>query len=94
MYQAFQLFCVFFLIGSFTLGSGLAMVPQIQKELVSRHHWLTEDEFVDILAVFQSAPGPIAVNLAVFSGLEIAGNGGRLFAVSHSYGFVVFFLQE
>ena len=66
------------------------MVPQIQKELVSRRHWLTEDEFVDILAVSQSAPGPIAVNLAVFSGLEIAGNGGRLFAVSHSYGFVVF----
>lgn len=76
MYQALQLFWVFFKIGAFTLGSGLAMVPQIQRELVTRRHWLDEDEFIDILAVAQSAPGPIAVNLAVFSGLRIKGFKG------------------
>ena len=76
MYQALQLFLVFFKIGAFTLGSGLAMVPQIQRELVARRHWLDEDEFIDILAVAQSAPGPIAVNLAVFLGLRINGFKG------------------
>ena len=78
MKLALQLFYVFFKIGSFTLGSGLAMVPQIQKELVTRRHWLNEDEFIDILAVSQSAPGPIAVNLAVFLGLKIGGVKGLI----------------
>lgn len=76
MYQALQLFLVFFKIGTFTLGSGLAMVPQIQRELVTRRHWLDEDEFIDILAVAQSAPGPIAVNLAIFLGVRINGAKG------------------
>ena len=78
MYQALQLFYVFFKIGAFTLGSGLAMVPQIQKELVTKRRWLDEDEFIDILAVTQSAPGPIAVNLAVFLGLRIGGIKGLI----------------
>ena len=78
MYQALELFFVFFKIGSFTLGSGLAMMPQIKKELVTRRHWLDEDEFIDIVAVTQSAPGPIAVNLAVFLGLRIAGVKGLI----------------
>ncbi len=78
MYQALELFFVFFKIGTFTLGSGLAMMPQIKKELVTRRHWLDEDEFIDIVAVTQSAPGPIAVNLAVFLGLRIAGVKGLI----------------
>lgn len=78
MYQAWELFCVFFKIGAFTLGSGYAMMPQIKKELVTRRRWLDEDEFIDIVAVTQSAPGPIAVNLAVFLGLRIAGVKGLI----------------
>lgn len=78
MRQAWELFCVFFKIGAFTLGSGYAMMPQIKKELVMRRHWLDEDEFIDIVAVTQSAPGPIAVNLAVFLGLRIAGIKGLI----------------
>ena len=78
MKRAWQLFCVFFKIGSFTLGSGWAMIPQIKKEIVTRLHWLDEDEFIDILAVTQSAPGPIAVNLAVFLGLRIGGIKGLI----------------
>lgn len=54
------------------------MMPQIRKELVTRRHWLDEDEFIDIVAVTQSAPGPIAVNLAVFLGLRIAGIKGLI----------------
>lgn len=78
MYRAWELFCVFFKIGAFTLGSGYAMMPQIKKELVTRRRWLDEDEFIDIVAVTQSAPGPIAVNLAVFLGLRIAGVKGLI----------------
>ena len=78
MYQALELFFVFFKIGTFKLGSGLGMMPQIKKELVTRRHWLDEDEFIDIVAVTQSAPGPIAVNLAVFLGLRIAGVKGLI----------------
>ena len=77
MYRAWELFFVFFKIGAFTLGSGYAMMPQIRKELVTRRHWL-DDEFIDIVAVTQSAPGPIAVNLAVFLGLRIAGIKGLI----------------
>lgn len=78
MYQSWQLFWVFFKIGAFTLGSGYAMMPQIRRELVTRRKWLDEDEFIDIVAVTQSAPGPIAVNLAVFLGLRIAGVKGMI----------------
>lgn len=78
MYQSWQLFWVFFKIGAFTLGSGYAMMPQIRRELVTRRKWLDDDEFIDIVAATQSAPGPIAVNLAVFLGLRIAGVKGMV----------------
>lgn len=78
MRQAWELFWVFFKIGAFTLGSGYAMMPEIRRELVTRRQWLNEDEFIDIVAVTQSAPGPIAVNLAVFLGLRIAGVKGLI----------------
>lgn len=78
MRQTWELFWVFFKIGAFTLGSGYAMMPEIRRELVTRRRWLDEDEFIDIVAVTQSAPGPIAVNLAVFLGLRIAGVKGLI----------------
>lgn len=73
-----QLFWIFFKIGAFTLGSGYAMMPQIRRELVTRMKWLDEDEFIDIVAATQSAPGPIAVNLAVFLGIRVASVKGMI----------------
>lgn len=80
MNRFWRLFWIFFKIGAFTLGSGYAMMPQIRRELVTRMKWLDEDEFIDIVAVTQSAPGPIAVNLAVFLGLRVAGIKGIIAA--------------
>lgn len=63
-----QLFWSFFKIGAFTFGGGYAMIPLIQKEVVSRRKWLEEHDFMDMLAIAQSVPGPIALNTAVFVG--------------------------
>ena len=82
MNRFWRLFWIFFKIGAFTLGSGYAMMPQIRRELVTRMKWLDEDEFIDIVAVTQSAPGPIAVNLAVFLGLRVAGIKGIIAALA------------
>ena len=76
----FELFWVFFKIGTFTIGGGFAMLPVIRAELVDRKKWISEDEFLDILAVVQSSPGPIAVNTAVFLGLRIYGFLGLIAA--------------
>ena len=59
-----QLFAAFFRIGAFTIGGGYAMIPLIQKEVVDNKHWLEEREFIDMLAMAQSAPGVIAINTA------------------------------
>lgn len=76
----FELFWVFFKIGTFTIGGGFAMLPVIKAELVDRKKWVEESEFLDILAVVQSSPGPIAVNTAVFLGLRIYGFLGLIAA--------------
>jgi hypothetical protein len=64
----FRLFWAFFKIGAFTFGGGYAMIPLIQREVVDRKKWLEEDEFIDMLAIAQSVPGPISLNTAVFVG--------------------------
>lgn len=76
----FELFFVFFKIGAFTFGGGYAMIPLIQKEVVDRKNWLNEKEFVDMLAIAQSMPGPIALNTALFVGNKHKGFKGSLFA--------------
>jgi chromate transporter len=63
------IFWSFFKIGAFTFGGGWAMIPLIRRELVLRKRWLEDSEFVDLLAVAQSAPGPIAT---VFKGMRPA----------------------
>lgn len=75
-----QLFWTFFKIGAFTFGGGWAMVPLIQKELVQKRRWMDDDEFVDLLAIAQSAPGPIAINTSVITGYKIKGVGGAAFS--------------
>ena len=73
-----QIFWSFFKIGAFTFGGGYAMIPLIQREVVNRRKWLEEEEFVDMLAVAQSLPGPISLNTAVFVGNKVKGVPGSL----------------
>ncbi len=63
-----QLFLTFFKIGAFTFGGGWAMISIMEKEVVDKHHWLDKEEFLDLLAVAQSLPGILAVNIAVAVG--------------------------
>ena len=76
-----QLFWAFFKIGAFTFGSGYAMIPMIEKEVVDKRKWFEKDEFYDQFALASSAPGPFALNTAVFVGYKMAGWWGSLFAV-------------
>ena len=73
-----KLFIAFFKIGAFTVGGGYAMLPIIEKEVVDKNHWLTKEEFIDMLAVVQSLPGPIAINSSVYVGYKIAKFWGAL----------------
>jgi chromate transporter len=75
-----QLFLTFFKIGAFSFGGGYAMIPLIQKEIIDSHHWLPIEQFLDIIAVSQMTPGPIAINAATFVGYKVAGIGGSLAA--------------
>ena len=68
-----QLFFTFFKIGATTFGGGYAMLPIIKREVVERFAWLSDEEFVDTLAVTQSIPGAIAVNSAVYIGNKVRG---------------------
>ena len=66
-----ELFWIFFKIGAFTLGGGYAMVPLIQAEIVVKKKWIEEEEFVKLLALAQSSPGALAVNISVFVGYKM-----------------------
>ena len=59
-----ELYLAFVKIGAFTFGGGLAMMPMLQKELIEKKHWLSEEDLIDYYAVGQSTPGIIAVNVA------------------------------
>lgn len=74
--RAVELFLCMFKIGAFTFGGGHVMIPVIKHEMVDRRDWLSEAEFMDLLAVVQGSPGPIAVNLAVVTGYHLAGPVG------------------
>ena len=76
-----QLFWAFFKIGAFTFGSGYAMIPMIEKEVVDRRKWFDKDDFYDQFALASSAPGPFALNTAVFVGYKMKGWWGSLAAV-------------
>lgn len=76
-----KLFLTFFQIGAFTFGGGYAMVPLIQREVCSRQRWLTDEEFLNCLALAQSAPGPLAINTAAYIGYKLRGKAGLFVAV-------------
>lgn len=73
-----ELFLTFFRIGLFTLGGGYAMLPLIEREVVENKKWIKAEDFLNVLAVAQSLPGPIAVNTAVFVGYKTRGLAGSL----------------
>ena len=75
-----QLFVTFFKIGAFTFGGGWAMISIIEREIVDKHHWLGKEEFLDLLAVAQSLPGVLAVNISVAVGDKLRGVKGSVCA--------------
>ena len=66
-----EMFLSFAKIGTFTLGGGFAMVPLMESEIVDKKHWLTKEEFLDIIIVSQSSPGVFAVNMASHVGYKV-----------------------
>lgn len=76
MMLLWELFRTFFVIGLFNFGGGGAMLSLIQAEVVSRHAWISEGQFTDIVAISQTTPGPIGINCATYVGYEVAGIGG------------------
>ncbi|MCR2044679.1 chromate transporter [Anaerosalibacter massiliensis] len=74
----FEMFKTFFKIGAFTIGGGYAMVPLIQDEVVEKKEWLSDEEFVDILAIAEVTPGPVAVNTSTYVGYKLKGVKGSI----------------
>ncbi len=74
------LFFSFIKIGAFTFGGGYAMIPLIQREVAEKHGWITEKDILDIFAVAESTPGPIAINTATFVGKKVGGFAGAFLA--------------
>ena len=75
-----KLFLTFFKIGLFTFGGGYAMISQIKEQVVDRFGWLTDDELLEVIAIAESTPGPIAINMATFVGYKKKGVLGSFFA--------------
>jgi len=76
-----QLFWTYLKIGTFTLGGGYAMLPMIEREVVQRRGWIDSEEFLNMIALAQAAPGLIAVNSAIFIGWRIGGWRGVIATV-------------
>ena len=64
-------FLIFFRIGIFTIGGGYAMVPLIETELVNKRKWISQSDFLDLMALAQTVPGIFAVNIAIFIGYKL-----------------------
>ena len=76
-----KLFWEFLKIGAFTFGGGYAMIPLIQQAVL-KNNWITEKQMIDFIAVSESTPGPLAVNMSTYIGVRTAGIGGALAATS------------
>ena len=75
-----KLFISFFKIGAFTFGGGWAMIPLIEREVVDKQNWINREDFVDALAIAQSLPGVLAVNISILIGNKLRGLKGCLTA--------------
>lgn len=80
MKELWKIFLTFFKIGAFTFGGGYAMIPLIQHETVNNHKWVTDEDILDIVAIAESTPGPIAINAATFIGYRVKGIPGAMAA--------------
>ena len=76
-----RLFSSFFKIGAFTFGGGWAMISLLEEDIVNKHKWLEKEEFIDNLAIAQSLPGIMAVNVAIAVGYKLNKIWGSIFAV-------------
>jgi len=85
-FSRWNLFWTFLRIGFFTVGGGYAMLPLVQQDIVEKNGWVKKEEFLDVLAVSQSVPGPIAVNAATMIGYRL---GGISAAISSLVGVVL-----
>ena len=92
-----EIFILFFKIGAFTIGGGYAMLSLIEDEIVNKKEWLDHEEFLDGMAIAQSTPGVLAVNISVITGYKITGFmgmfAGMFGAVLPSF-FIVLFLSQ
>lgn len=75
-----DIFLIFFKIGAFTFGGGYAMIALLEDEFVDKRSWLNESEFLDMTAIAESTPGPVAINAATYLGYKLAGFKGALAA--------------
>lgn len=82
MNRYIELFLSFLKIGLFTFGGGYAMIPIIEREVIDNRGWVERKEFLDLLTLAQSAPGPISLNTAVFVGYKMYGYSGALTALA------------
>lgn len=73
-----EAFSIFFKIGAFTIGGGYAMVPLIENEIVTKRNWIAKEDFIDLLAISQSAPSILAVNISIFIGYRLRGIRGSI----------------
>ena len=92
-HKCLSLFTAFFKIGLFTFGGGYAMIPMIQKEIVENKKWISNEDILDVVAIAEITPGPIAVNAATFVGYKCSGVMGAAAAtfgvVLPSFGIIV-----
>ena len=79
MVSYLQIFAIFTKIGAFTIGGGYAMLPIIKQEIIKRG-WMQEEDFTDIVAMAQAAPGLLAVNISIFTGYRLRGLKGGIVA--------------
>ena len=86
MNSILSVFLTFLKIGAFTFGGGYAMIPLIQREAAEKHGWVSDDDILEIVAVAESTPGPIAINAATFVGYRA---GGFLGAAAATMGVVL-----
>ena len=80
MKKLLKLFLSFFKIGLFTFGGGYAMISLVEDEFVEKQKAVTEEEFLDLIAIAESTPGPIAINMATYVGKKIGGLLGAIIA--------------
>ena len=84
MKKDFRFFCKLFTstftLSAFTFGGGYVIIPMMRRKFVEQYHWMEEDEVLDMTAIAQSSPGPVAVNAAILMGYRLAGGLGALVA--------------